>query len=159
MQKTKNSKSQKIKILVLCIGNLCRSPFAERLLRKKISKTDLDADVFSRGTMAERGLIPTKEAIEAAKMWGIDLLDHRSHPLDLIDINTSDIILTMDSLTADTLNDLYELWDVAIPLGRFHPGSFIQDIEDPYGKGLEAYIKCYTTIAKCVDGFIEFYAE
>ncbi|MCX7830333.1 MAG: hypothetical protein N2445_04660, partial [Acidobacteria bacterium] len=113
----------------------------------------------SRGTMAQRGAVPTEDAINAAKNWDIDLSDHRSHPLDLCDINTSDIILTMDSATAETLNDLYELNDAAVPLGRFYPDSLIIDIEDPYGKGIEAYLRCYETIAKCVDGFIGFYAE
>jgi protein-tyrosine phosphatase len=159
MVKTGIEKPEKIKVLILCIGNLCRSPFAERLLRTRIPSNKLDAEVFSRGTMAQRGETPTKEAIEAAKKWSINLSDHRSHPLDLCDINTSDLILTMDSTTAETLNDLYELWDIAIPLGRFYPDYFIPDIEDPYGKGVEEYIKCYEMIEKCVDGFIKFYTE
>lgn len=158
MKKTERE-TEALRILVLCIGNLCRSPFAERLLREKIPKDKLKVEVYSRGTMAERGASPSPDAIEAAKKWGIDLSDHRSHPLDLCDINTSDIILTMDSVTAETLNDLYELNDSAVPLGRFYPDSIIVDIEDPYGKGLEAYLRCYETIAKCVDGFISFYAE
>lgn len=153
------SGSETIKILVLCIGNLCRSPFAERLLKKRIPLNKLNIDVFSRGTMAQRGVSPAEDAIKAARNWDIDLTDHRSHPLDLCDINTSDIILTMDTATAETLNDLYELGDSAIPLGRFYPGSILIDIEDPYGKGFEAYMRCYKTIAQCVDGFISFYAE
>lgn len=148
-----------LKILVLCIGNLCRSPFAERLLKVRIPKKKLQVEVFSRGTMAQRGLPPSEDAIIAAKNWGIDLSDHRSHPLDLSDINTSDIILTMDSVTAETLNDLYELNDAAVPLGRFYPGAVIIDIEDPYGKGLEAYLRCYEIISKCIDGFVNFYVE
>lgn len=158
MTKTEKD-SETLKILVLCVGNLCRSPFAEKLLQKKIPKNKLNAEVFSRGTMAERGLSPTEAAIKAAKNWGIDLSNHRSHPLDLCDINTSDIILTMDTVTAETLNDLYELNDSAVPLGRFHPDAVILDIEDPYGKGIDAYLRCYETIAKCVDGFVSFYTE
>lgn len=148
-----------LKILVLCIGNLCRSPFAERLLKIRIPQKKLKVEVFSRGTMAQRGLSPSENAIIAAKKWGIDLSDHRSHSLDISDINTSDIILTMDTITAETLNDLYELNDAAVPLGRFYPESVIIDIEDPYGKELEAYLRCYETISKCIDGFVNFYAE
>ena len=153
------AEEESIKILVLCIGNLCRSPFAERLIRSRIPSSKFRADVFSRGTMAERGLSPAQDAIDAAREWGIDLSDHKSHPLDLEDINTSDLILTMDSATAETLNDLYELNDVAIPLGRFHPDLGIIDITDPYGKGKAAYLECYEEIAKCVDGFVRFYTE
>lgn len=151
--------AESIKILVLCIGNLCRSPFAERLLKKRLQEKKFKAYVFSRGTMAERGLSPHSDAIEAAKRWGVDLKDHRSQPVDLIDINTSDLILTMDSITAEMLNDLYELNDIAIPLGRFYPGKQVLDIDDPYGKGLEAYLHSYEIIAKCVDGFVKFYTD
>lgn len=158
MTKTQKE-SETLKILVVCLGNLCRSPFAERLFKKKIPKDKLKVEVFSRGTMAEKASSPPSDAVEAAKRWGIDLSDHRSHPLDLCDINTSDLILTMDSVTAETLNDLCELNDTAVPLGRFYPDSMIIDIEDPYGKGLKAYLRCYETIEKCVEGFVSFYAE
>jgi protein-tyrosine-phosphatase len=146
-------------ILILCVGNICRSPFAEKLLSEKLPADKFPANVFSRGTMAERGVCSSEEAVAAARSLGIDLSGHRSRPLAKEDLMNADIILTMDSQTAENLNEAHELNDLAIPMGRFHPSSVVIDIADPYGKGIEAYLDCYKTIIECVDGFVRFYSE
>lgn len=146
-------------ILVICAGNTCRSPFAEILLAKKLPKDKFSAFVFSRGTMAEKGSPASPEALEAAKAFGVDLSGHRASPLTREDLTNSDIILTMDIATSESMNDVYELNDLAIPIGRFHNSPVLIDIPDPYGRGIDFYMECYQRIAECVDGFVRFYSE
>jgi len=146
-------------ILVLCEGNTCRSPFAEKLLEERLPSSKFRAFVFSRGTYAEAGSPATADAIEAAKAFGIDLSGHRSHPLACEDLIHSDIILTMDVASAEFLNESRDLNDLAIPITRFHSSPVMFDIADPYGKGLDAYLDCYRQISECVDGFVRFYSE
>jgi protein-tyrosine phosphatase len=158
MKRTESS-SAPYNILILCVGNICRSPFAENLLRKKLPLDKFPANVFSRGTIAEYGAAPSAEAVAAAKSLGVDISGHRSNPLNKEDLKFADIILTMDSVTAENLNEAYELNDLAIPIGRYHPSSMIVEIEDPYGKGYDAYLDCYLKISECVEGFVRFYSE
>lgn len=146
-------------ILIICAGNTCRSPFAEKLLADRLPRDKFPAFVFSRGTVAETGAPSPEAALEAAKAFGIDLENHRSHPLSGEDIRNADIILTMDIATAESLNEAHELNDVAIPMGRFHDSSLIFDISDPYGRGVDVYLDCYRQISECVDGFVRFYSE
>lgn len=109
--------------------------------------------------MAERGAPAPEAAVEAAKAFDIDLEDHTSHPLSDEDLRNADIILTMDTVTAESLNDAHDLNDLAIPIGRFHNSSVIFDISDPYGRGVDIYLDCYRQISECVDGFVRFYSE
>lgn len=146
-------------ILVICAGNTCRSPFAERLLREKLPADKFPAFVYSRGTVAERGAAAPDAAVEAAKAFGIDLEGHRSHPLSGEDLANADMILTMDIATAESLNDDHDLNDLAIPIGRFHNSSVLFDISDPYGRGVDFYLDCYRQISECVEGFVRFYSE
>lgn len=146
-------------ILIICAGNTCRSPFAEKLLAGRLPADKFPAFVFSRGTVAETGAKSPEAAVEAAKTFGINLEDHRSHLLSDEDVRNADIILTMDIATAESLNEAHELNDLAIPMGRFHGSSILFDISDPYGSGVDVYLDCYRQISECVDGFVRFYSE
>lgn len=84
-------------ILVVCSGNICRSPIAEGLVRRAMRhRLDAEApDVTSAGTIAVDGNRATPEAVMAAAELGVDIRDHRAHHLDAASIEAADLILCM----------------------------------------------------------------
>jgi protein-tyrosine phosphatase len=82
-------------VLVVCTGNLCRSPLVEALLRAELELAGLDAMVTSAGTRAPEGLPPDRKLITVAEELDVDVADHRSRPLSADLLANSDLVLTM----------------------------------------------------------------
>jgi protein-tyrosine phosphatase len=81
-------------ILVVCTGNICRSPVAERLLRAQSEALGLPVVVHSAGTRSMVGHDMTPEAAHLAQHYGADPVDHRSKQLTEQQIADADLILT-----------------------------------------------------------------
>lgn len=85
-----------LRVLVVCTGNICRSPMAEGFLRDRSRRLlDGDLDVSSAGTWARMGSPPMPEAIEAAAERGVDVAHLRSTPIEPEAIDRADLVLTM----------------------------------------------------------------
>lgn len=83
-----------MKILMVCLGNICRSPLAEGILKSKLP-TDFVVD--SAGTSAfHRGESPDERAIQVAKNHGVDISMQRSRPFQVWDFDEYDRIYCMD---------------------------------------------------------------
>lgn len=81
-------------ILVVCTGNICRSPVAERLLRSQSEALGLPVAVHSSGTQSMVGHDMTPEAAQLAGHYGADPRDHQSKQLTEQQILNADLILT-----------------------------------------------------------------
>lgn len=81
-------------ILVVCTGNLARSPMGEALLRGHLSRRPVDARVHSAGTLAWSGPA-TDPAIAVMREYGLDLSAHRSQPLTTSLVTDADLVLAM----------------------------------------------------------------
>ena len=68
------------RILVVCTGNLCRSPLVEALLRRELAAEGIDAEVSSAGLAAPLGASPDRRLRRVAGDLGVDVDDHRSRP-------------------------------------------------------------------------------
>ena len=83
------------KILMVCLGNICRSPLAEGILQSK-----LDANFFSidsAGTAAYHiGELPDQRSIAVAKKHGIDISNQKARKFDIKDFIEFDVIYAMD---------------------------------------------------------------
>ncbi|MEO1239463.1 MAG: low molecular weight protein-tyrosine-phosphatase, partial [Pseudomonadota bacterium] len=91
------------RVLVVCLGNICRSPTAEAVLREKATRRDLDISVDSAGTGAWHiGNPPHSEAIAEGRRNGYDLKHLRARQFQPSDFTRFDLILGMD---ADNIND------------------------------------------------------
>jgi protein-tyrosine phosphatase len=85
-----------LRVLVVCTGNICRSPMAEGFLRDRSRRLlDGDLDVSSAGTWARLGSPPMPEAIEASAERGVDVAHLRSTPIEREAIDGADLVLTM----------------------------------------------------------------
>ena len=86
------------KILMVCLGNICRSPLAEGILKDKIEKLNLDIKIDSAGTSNyHTGEHPDKRTIENAREHKIDLTKLKARQFTVDDFDNFDLIFVMDS--------------------------------------------------------------
>jgi len=88
-----------VDILILCTGNICRSPMAEALLRERLRERGVDASVSSAGLSFD-DRPATDDAIDTAKGYGLDLRAHRSRLLAPELVERADLVLAMERLHA-----------------------------------------------------------
>ncbi len=95
-------------ILVVCTGNICRSPMAEGFLQRLIAERRLRAgiQVSSAGIAASSGAGPMPEAIAAAAARGVDTRRHTARRLDRHGVRTADLVLTMTGGHRRRIEDL-----------------------------------------------------
>ncbi len=133
-----------MKILMVCLGNICRSPLAEGILKEKIKARGLDWQVDSAGTGGwHAGELPDHRSIKTARRHGIDLTDQRARKLRPDDLKNFDLILAMDeSNRSDILRvagNEAQRGKVEMIMNFLNPQSD-QDVPDPYwdDNGFEA---------------------
>ena len=84
-----------MRILMVCLGNICRSPLAEGILKSKVTEKDIDVD--SAGTASYHiGNSPDHRSIDIAKKNGIDISSQRARQFRVSDFDNFDKIYAMD---------------------------------------------------------------
>lgn len=87
-----------MKVLMVCLGNICRSPLAEGILKTKIEQHNLDWQVDSAGTGSWHvGELPDPRSIATAKKYDIDITYQRARQFQTNDLEEFDLIFAMDS--------------------------------------------------------------
>jgi len=85
-------------VLVMCTGNVCRSPMAEALLRYYAEQKALEVEIFSRGLAAPVGRSPHPYAIEVSKANGVPIdPDKRAVAVSTVEMSIATVVLVMDS--------------------------------------------------------------
>lgn len=125
-----------MKILMVCLGNICRSPLAEGILKSKVSKNIF---VDSAGTAAwHSGNLPDNRSIAIAKKNGIDLTNQKARQFLIEDFDKFDQIYVMDRSNYVTVCRLAPneeaLNKVELILNESKPGKNIE-VPDPYYGG------------------------
>ena len=82
-------------ILVVCTGNLCRSPLGAALLRRRLERDGVAAEVTSVGLGAPLGRSPDRKLQRVANDLGVDVSDHQSRPVSEEHLRWAGLILTM----------------------------------------------------------------
>jgi len=90
------SNNQQKKILMVCLGNICRSPLAEGILKSKLHDTDFFIDSAGTGNW-HAGEKPDRRSIEVAIKNKIDLTNQRARQISKEDFSKFDVILVMDN--------------------------------------------------------------
>lgn len=93
-----------MKILAVCLGNICRSPLAEALLRRAAEARDLDWEIASGGTANyHTGKPPDPRSVAVASEHGLDITAQRSHHVTADDLEYYDIVFGMDRQNVEDL--------------------------------------------------------
>jgi protein-tyrosine phosphatase len=147
------------RILMVCLGNICRSPLAQGVLEQRLRKAGLfhRVKVDSAGTQGYHlGEFPDPRAVEAAARRGYDISGQRARRVRDGDFQSFDYILAMDQ---DNLQQLMarcpgaEVSRIRL-LMDFAPGAAGQEIPDPYYGGEDGFERALDLIEAAVDGLV-----
>jgi len=136
-----------MKILFVCLGNICRSPLAEGIFRDKISKNKLAVETDSAGTGSwHAGENPDPRAVATAKKFGVDISRLVARQFSVDDFTRFDRIYVMDkSNYRDVMALAKETGHkekVDFFLNVSHPGRN-KDVPDPWYGGSEGFVEVY----------------
>jgi len=93
-----------MKLLMVCLGNICRSPLAEGIMQEKLKKAGLDFFVDSAGMISyHAGECPDHRSIEIAKQFGIDISGQVARKFTKNDFENFDLIFAMDTSVYEEL--------------------------------------------------------
>jgi protein-tyrosine-phosphatase len=139
------------RVLLVCTGNMCRSPLAEVLLKREVEARGLDGvTVGSAGTGAWDGAPASEGAYLVALEHGLDLSAHRARLVTRELLREADLVLTMSRHHRARVQELepdaraYVLGEYA---GRSGPEA---EVSDPFGGDLELYRATYAELEELV---------
>lgn len=123
-----------VKILMVCLGNICRSPLAEGILASKLPKNKFTVDSAGTGSW-HIGHSPDKRSIATAKKYSIDISNQKGRQFNATDFDNYNYIYVMDQ---SNYNDVISLCKtpehkdkVQIILNELYPNENV-DVPDPY---------------------------
>jgi protein-tyrosine phosphatase len=152
---------KKVRVLFVCMGNICRSPTAEAVLRHKLSIAGLDAEVAteSAGTHAHwhAGEPADPRSRNHAQRRGYDLSRHRARLIADDDFERFDLILAMDWDNVAALEARCpEPHRVKLRrLSEFARGAAEEVVPDPYYAGPAAFDRVLDLVEDACDGVID----
>jgi len=147
------------RVLMVCLGNLCRSPTAEAVLRKKVHEAGLDdrIEVDSAGTADYHvDSPPDRRAIAHGERRGLAMRQLRGRQVSRDDFDRFDFILAMDGDNLANLNRIRPAGsraEVAL-LMSYAPQAGAREVPDPYYGGAEGFEIVLDLVESAADGFI-----
>ncbi|WP_159801578.1 low molecular weight protein-tyrosine-phosphatase [Flavobacterium sp. MK4S-17] len=134
-----------VKILMVCLGNICRSPLAEGILQSKLPAGKFMVDSAGTGGW-HAGQEPDKRSIAVAKTRGLNISCQKARQFKVSDFKEFDHIYVMDS---SNLRDVLKLAPdeaakakVKLMMDEMFPGEMV-DVPDPYFGGPEDFDRVY----------------
>lgn len=152
--------TQKIKILFVCMGNICRSPTAEGVFRHLVQQAQLQDRITtdSAGTHAYHvGEQPDPRARATAQQRGVDLSDIRARRVTAEDFERFDYVLAMDQDNYDILAELcpVELMSRLYLFLQFAPDLSHREVPDPYYGGSKGFERVFDMVELAAEGLLE----
>ncbi|NVN18470.1 low molecular weight phosphotyrosine protein phosphatase [Muricauda sp. HICW] len=142
----------KTKVLMVCLGNICRSPLAEGILKSKVDSDSVFVD--SAGTAGYHvGNPPDKRSIAVAQKYGLDINNQKCRKFSKADFSGFDYIYVMDrsnfSDVAALASNQEEANKVKLLLSEVELG--IKEVPDPYYGGEDGFENVYQMIDRACE--------
>jgi protein-tyrosine phosphatase len=147
-----------VRVLFVCMGNICRSPLAQGIFENVLRREDLEREIFvdSAGTGRWHvGEPPDERALSAASLRGLDISAQRARQVRPEDCETFDYILTMDEENYLTVAALCRGSAVVRPFLDFAPGSPEREVPDPYYGGPDGFERVIDLVEEASEGLLE----
>jgi protein-tyrosine phosphatase len=152
-----------MKILMVCLGNICRSPLAEGILKEKTKKLGLNWEISSAGTSGYHiGCPPHEFSQKVGLLNGIDISDQCCRQLVKTDILEFDRIYVMDSSNYNDVRRISgEHWQaekVELIMNELYPGKNM-NVPDPWYGGEDGYHEVYKMLDQACEAILEKYSN
>ena len=142
-----------VKILMVCLGNICRSPLAEGLLQSKLPRDKYIVDSAGTGSW-HVGSAPDKRSIAVAKLNGLDISSQKGRQFSIQDFEEQDYIYVMDNTNYHDVLDLAPNDEarrkVRLILDELFPGENV-DVPDPYFGMENGFTNVYAMLDEACD--------
>ena len=137
------------KILVVCVGNICRSPTVEALLKSRLAHRGIDVSSAGLGALVDKPMDST--ALEVLREHGGDHPDHKGRQLTREMLQQADIVLTMEKRHVESIARMApEVRGKTFLLGKWQKD---QEIPDPYRQHKDAFEHVYRLMTQGVDSW------
>ena len=141
------------RILMVCLGNICRSPLAEGILKSKTFLRNVEVDSAGTGSYHIGGL-PDKRSIAIAKEYNLDITDQRARQFSVKDFDNFDIIFAMDNSNQKNILELArnenDKKKVKLILNEVFPDENL-DVPDPYTGGKHGFATVYVMLEQACE--------
>ncbi|RRO23193.1 low molecular weight protein-tyrosine-phosphatase [Flavobacteriaceae bacterium 14752] len=145
------------KILMVCLGNICRSPLAEGILKTKVNTDNVFIDSAGTGNY-HVGQQPDERSIKIAQEHNIDITQQRGRQFEVSDFDRFDLIYVMDNSNYEDVLSLarndQDRNKVHLILNEVLPNENC-DVPDPYTGGIDGFKRVYDMLDQACDKIAE----
>lgn len=138
-------------ILVLCIGNICRSPLAEAYLKVKAAEKGLTLDISSAGLHALVEHPADPQSVKIAERIGLDLSQHKARQVNSKMMKQADLVFVM---TQNQLQEVHHRFPETRGKVFLVHNAPAKDIADPYKQEDHAFDRAWEMIKVGVDAWV-----
>jgi len=154
--------SPKLKVLFVCLGNICRSPIAHAVMLNKVAQLGLThlVEIDSKGTSKfHLGNPPDSRCLEVLRRHNIEL-NHTAKQISAADLEYYDYILVMDHLNHEDVVAFasnHIMTQKVMLLRSFEANNQTDfNVPDPYYSTVQEFEEVFEICSRAIDGFIEF---
>jgi protein-tyrosine phosphatase len=139
-------------ILVVCYGNICRSPYLEAVLRR-----DLPEITTTSAGFAAPGRPAAPHAVSLAHERGLDLSGFKSRPIGRAGVSSMDLVIVMDADQASQLRRMFRISPSRIVVaGDLDPvAGETRGIRDPWGESRDVFVDSYNRLDRCASTLVK----